>query len=126
MKPALRIGLLVLSHGLVFALGAGEMAGWLTMQRFARAGDDPRYRISVHFTLDDPERPPTTFEQDLASIEKQSPAPTAGVLRLLGHLRGVDSGGKPQYAEASKDCVALDWPKCDEATLKAMRKEAVP
>lgn len=122
----MRIGLLVFSHALVFVLGAAETAGLLTQQRFARASEDPSFRIAMHFDLDDPERPPTTFEQDLASLEKQAPAPTAGVLRLIGHLRGVDARGKPQYAEASKDCIALDWPKCDDATLKAMRKAAAP
>lgn len=121
MGPAARTGLIVLWHALVLATVAGQTERFLVEREWREAREEPLYRTYVHFDVGDPERPQSSFESDLLKL-RDRPAPTVDVLRLMAHLRGLESGGKAQYEAAAKDCVALGWPKCDKQTLTAMRR----
>ena len=124
MRRAVRVCLLVLSHVGVMAVAAATTADALVKREWREASNDPMYRISVHFDLEDSERPQSSFESDLRQLHDR-PEPTTAVLRLMAHLRGLESGGKPQYEAAAKDCAALGWPKCDKQALVEMRKHVV-
>jgi hypothetical protein len=48
------------------------------------------------------------------------------VFDLVVAIRGLENGGRADYAAAERLCAALAWPRCDRAALEALRERSRP
>lgn len=63
---------------------------------------------------------------DVDYVRAPMNARTHGVFDLVVAVRGLDSGGAPDWAKAERVCHALDWPVCDRAALERLRERSRP
>jgi hypothetical protein len=118
VKPWIRNCAIVLSHAWVGLVAFTGFNAYQTQAEIDRSRTDPVYRVGLRLSAppapDGPRQIP--IEKELEAVAKANGPLTAGVLRLLWHLRR----GEP--AAAGSACQALGWAHCDPGSLAEMRK----
>jgi hypothetical protein len=63
---------------------------------------------------------------DLAAVRAPLQREVRGVFDLVVALRGLENGGRADFAEAERLCRALEWRRCDQPALEVLRKRSRP
>ena len=66
------------------------------------------------------------LQADLTAVRDAWPAPLRKLFELMVALRGLSSGGRPDWVEAERLCHALKWSRCDREALEVMRARGRP
>jgi len=66
------------------------------------------------------------LERDLDTVRRTFASAEPGALELVLALRGVTSGGNPDFARAEQVCRELKWRRCSRPALDVMQKRARP
>ena len=119
MKRGVKVVMLVVSHAVVFGVGAVWFTGDRTMAMFRAAAQDPLYRVGAAMMSESHGRATASLEFDLSALARTGPAPTADVIRLAVLLE------QGRTEDAGVVCTALAWPNCDPQTLAEMRNALV-
>lgn len=68
----------------------------------------------------------TALKADLAMVRESWPPSLRTVFDLLVAVRGLTTGGKPDWPQAESLCRALQWARCDRASLEELRTRGRP
>jgi hypothetical protein len=117
MRRKVKVGALLISHVVLFLIGAAAFAGYRTQAQFRTAEKDPLFRVGAALTQSRTDKAATaSLDTDLSLLSRTLRAPSADVIRLAALLE-LD-----RLDDARVACSALAWPYCDPQTLTDMRK----
>jgi hypothetical protein len=66
------------------------------------------------------------LREDVETVRSNFGSPERDVFDLVVALRGLTNGGQPDLARGGELCRALQWPRCDEPALQAVRQRSRP
>jgi hypothetical protein len=67
-----------------------------------------------------------TLRDDVETVRRGWKSPDRDVLDLVVALRGLASGGRPEWDRAEGLCRALRWARCDRAALAELQNRSRP
>jgi hypothetical protein len=111
-----RRGVLAAAHAVAVLLGCvlGARGANETSTPAARVGFALR-QDSLH-----------NSHEDLESVRRSFQPQQREVFDLVVALRGLATGGNPDWSGAEKLCRTLAWPRCERAALEQLRKSSRP
>jgi hypothetical protein len=68
----------------------------------------------------------TALRADAAMVRDSWPPSLRPVFELLAAVRGLSTGGTPDWSQAESLCRALRWTRCDRASLEQLRTRGRP
>ncbi len=68
----------------------------------------------------------TALAQDIDQVRLEWPAADTTVLDLVIAVRGLASGGNPEWTRAEQLCKALKWSRCDRPALEELARRSRP
>jgi hypothetical protein len=121
MRRKVKVAALLLSHVVLFLIGAAAFAGYLTQAQFRTAQKDPLFRVGAALNQSRTDKVAGgSLDTDLPLLSRALREPSAGVIRLVALLE------LERLDDARLACSALAWPDCDPQTLTDMRKALRP
>jgi hypothetical protein len=66
------------------------------------------------------------LREDIATVRAGLSSPEREVFELVTAVRGLNNGGNLDVPAAQQSCRALEWPRCDDPALEALRKRSRP
>ena len=63
---------------------------------------------------------------DVLQVRRAWASPDPPVLELVLALRGLASGGHPEWSKAEDLCKSLKWSRCDRAALEELARRSRP
>ena len=118
---SLYIGTYVVAAALGYVLGARGLPVTSTSTPLARVG----YALRE-------ESPKATSEAwaalgtDVDAVRLELGAEARDVFDLVVAVRGLRSGGNPEWSKAEQLCRAIKWPRCDRPALEELKRRSRP
>ena len=116
----------------VAAAGLGYLVGGRGLPPFRPAPSGAALaaaRVGWVFSQPEPQAPAQAWAElagDVATVREAWPAPLRKLFDLMTAVRGLKSGGQPDWAQAEQLCRALKWSRCDRASLEQLHVRGRP
>jgi hypothetical protein len=119
------IALYAAAAGVGFWLGTSGVVGAFA----GRERGTPLARVGFALSEARPAGTPgddAALRGDLAAVRASLQPNVRGVFDLVVALRGLENGGRADFAEAERLCRALAWRRCDQPALEVLRQRSRP